>query len=106
MNIGKNLGTKLRTVLVIATSINTALMATDLTGFNNDVVDLIYKIASIICNFVIVGISTYFNNDYSEEACIHTGAMRQEKAEKKQDYVGDTFFDTDDDFDEGADIDE
>ena len=99
MNIGKNLGTKLRTVLVIATSINTALMATDLTGFNNDVVDLIYKIASIICNFVIVGISTYFNNDYSEEACIHTGAMRQ-------DYVGDTFFDTDDDFDEGADIDE
>lgn len=34
-------GTKLRTVLVIVSSLNTALMATDLTGFENPTVDLI-----------------------------------------------------------------
>jgi len=98
-----NFGTKLRTVLVIATSINTALMATDLTGFNNSTVDMIYKIASIVCNFVIEACSTYFNNDYNEIACKHTGEMRQEKAESKQDYVGDTFYS---DTEEGSDTDE
>ena len=43
-----NFGTKLRTILAIATSLNTALMATDLTGFNNGVIDLVYKIVSIV----------------------------------------------------------
>lgn len=77
-----NKGTKLRTILVIAVSIHTALLATDLTGFQNETVDLIYKIVSIIANFVIVAISTYYNNDYTEEACIGTGLTRQMKAEK------------------------
>lgn len=78
-----NFGTKLRTILAIATSLNTALMATDLTGFNNAAVDTVYKIVSIVLNFVIVACVTYYNNDYTEIACETTGELRARKAEKK-----------------------
>lgn len=87
-----NFGTKLRTILAIATSLNTALMATDLTGFNNGVVDLVYKIVSIVLNFVIVACVTYYNNDYTEIACEHTGAMRLEKEYAKGIITGEDFF--------------
>lgn len=86
-----NKGTKLRTILVIAVSVHTALMATDLTGFENETVNLVYKIASIIANFIIVAISTYYNNDYTEEACIGTGYTRYQKALKKGTFVGEDF---------------
>lgn len=78
-----NFGTKIRTVLAVATSLNTALMATDLTGFNNAAVDTVYKIVSIVLNFVIVACVTYYNNDYTEIACETTGELRARKAEKK-----------------------
>lgn len=78
-----NIGTKIRTVLAIATSLNTALMATDLTGFNNHTVDIIYKVVSIVLNFVIVACVTYYNNDYTEIACETTGELRARKAEQK-----------------------
>lgn len=87
-----NNGTIIRTILVIATCFNTALMATDVTQFGNPTVNLIYKILSVVANFIIVFCATYFNNDYSEEACIGTGMTRQLKAEKKQGYVGDFFY--------------
>lgn len=87
-----NSGTKLRTLLAIATSLNTALMATDLTGFNNGTVDAVYKIASIILNFIIVSCVTYYNNDYTEVACVQTGEMRARKAEAKGNVNGEYFF--------------
>lgn len=87
-----NKGTVIRTILVIATCFNTALMATDVAQFGNETINLIYKILSVVANFVIVFCATYFNNDYSEEACIGTGVTRQLKAEKRDDYVGDYFF--------------
>lgn len=74
-------GTKLRTILAIATSLNTALIATDLTGFDNATLDMVYKIISIILNFVIVALVTYFNNDYTEIAAEYTEDMRQAKIE-------------------------
>lgn len=85
-------GTKVRTVLAIATSLNTALMATDVTGFNNNTVDMIYKIVSIVLNFIVVACVTYFNNDYTEDAAQATGEMRQRKAEKDEDYQGENFY--------------
>lgn len=88
-----NFGTKLRTILVIATSLHTALMATDLTGFSNPTVDTIYKVASIVLNFIIVALAAYFNNDYTETACRHTGAMRLEKEQAKGIITGENFFD-------------
>ena len=87
-----NKGTIIRTVLVIATCFNTALMATDVAQFGNETLNLIYRILSVVANFVIVFCATYFNNDYSEEACIGTGITRQLKAEKRDDYIGDYFF--------------
>lgn len=87
-----NKGTILRTVLVIATCFNTALMATDIAQFHNPKLDLIYKILSVIANFVIVFCATYFNNDYTEAGAIGTGYTRQLKKEAKTGYIGDRFF--------------
>lgn len=93
-----NFGTKLRTILVVATCLNTALMATDVAQFGNNTVNLIYQILSVVANFVIVFCATYFNNDYTVEAAIGTGITRQLKAEKVDGYVGDVFYeDTDED---------
>ena len=88
-----NKGTIIRTVLVIATCLNTAMMATDFAQFHNATVDMIYKIVSVVLNFVIVFCATYFNNDYTEEACIGTGITRQLKKEREDDYKGEIFFD-------------
>lgn len=87
-----NKGTILRTILVIATCFNTALMATDIAQFHNPTLDLIYKIASVVANFVIVFCATYFNNDYTEEGAIGTGYTRQLKKEQKSGYIGERFF--------------
>ena len=75
-----NKGTKIRTILAIATSVNTALIATDVTGFNNKMLNTIYTILSIICNFVIVALTTYYNNDYTAAAAEGTGYTRALKA--------------------------
>ena len=88
-----NFGTKLRTILAIATSLNTALMATDFTGFNNGTIDLIYKIVSIVLNFIIVACVTYYNNDYTEAACEFTGMMRLDKEQRKGIITGEDFYD-------------
>lgn len=92
-----NKGTRIRTALAIATSINTALIATDVTGFQNETLNTIYKVASLIANFVVVALVTYYNNDYTEEACLGTGMTRQLKAEKSEDYDGEHFFTEEDD---------
>lgn len=88
-----NTGTVIRTALAVAVSIHTALIATDVTGFQNPKVDLIYKIVSIVVNFIVVALTTYYNQDYTEEACQGTGLTRQLKAEKKEDYNGEVFND-------------
>lgn len=88
-----NLGTIIRTIFTVASCLNTALMTIDVIQFENPTVDLIYKIASVILNFIIVACAAYFNNDYTPEACEATGTMRQKKAEKKEGYIGEVFHD-------------
>ena len=85
-----NFGTRLRTILIIVASLNTALLATDVAQFNNPIVDLIYTIISMVFNFVIVFIVTYFNNDYTEIAHRHTKSMRAEKLIMKKKKAGGT----------------
>jgi hypothetical protein len=87
-----NSGTKIRTILVIATCLNTALMSTDVAQFGNQTVNLIYKMLSVVANFVIVFCATWFNNDYTDIASQHTAEMRQHKAELEDGYIGDKFF--------------
>lgn len=74
-----NFGTKIRTILAVATCLNTALMATDVAQFHNASLDLAYRIISVILNFVIVACVTWFNNDYTPEACEGTGLTRSLK---------------------------
>lgn len=89
-----NNGTRIRTVLVIATCLNTALMATDVAQFQNATLDLVYRVASVVLNFIIVACATWFDNNYTEEACQGTGLTRQLKAQKKEGYIGEVFTDT------------
>ena len=90
-----NFGTKIRTILAVATCLNTALMATDIAQFHNAELDLAYRIISVILNFVIVACVTWFNKDYTPEACEGTGLTRMLKAEEDglgvivEDYIED-----------------
>ena len=95
-----NFGTKIRTILAVATSLNTALMATDLTGFGNHTVDIIYRVVSIVLNFVVVACVTYYNNDYTEIAAECTGEMRARKAEMKGNVCGEYFYVDDEEVEE------
>lgn len=87
-----NKGTIIRTVLAIALVINSGAIATGVAEFENPTVDMVYKILSFCATAVILFINTYFNNDYTPEACVGTGITRQLKAEKKEEYVGEKFF--------------
>ena len=89
-----NTGTKIRTVLAVLTTLNTVLAVTDVAQFGNETVNFWYKVISVIVNAAVVGINTWFNNDYTEEACEGTGLTRQLKAEKSEDYIGEVFEDT------------
>jgi hypothetical protein len=51
----------------------------------------------VVCGLIVDGITTYFNNDYTEVAAKHTAEMRQEKAELNPNYKGDRFFSEPDD---------
>lgn len=90
-----NQGTKIRTILAVLTTINTVLAVTDVTQFGNETVTFYYKMLSVIVNAIVVAINTYYNNDYTEEACVGTGMTRQLKAESAEGYIGEKFF-TDD----------
>lgn len=98
-----NTGTKIRTALAIATSINMAIAAMDVAQFGNETANTIYKIFSMIANAIVVGLVAYYNNDYTKVAAEHTGAMRQEKAEQKENYVGEKFFEDVEDHEEADD---
>ena len=86
-----NKGTVIRTILAVALVINSGAIATGVAEFENPTVNLVYKILSFCATVVIMFVNTYYNNDYTPEACIGTGLTRQLKAEK-EDYIGEKFF--------------
>lgn len=90
-----NKGTVIRTIMAIALVINSGAIATGIAEFNDPVVDKWYKIVSFIATAVILFVNTYFNNDYTEEACIGTGYTRLLKEQKKiqnGEMIGEDFF--------------
>ena len=97
-----NRGTKFRTVFGVLVTLNTMLAVTDITQFGNDTLTLWYKIVSVIINAIVVGINTYYNNDYTPEAAIGTGITRQLKLEKEMGYIGDKFY-TEEPYDDSVD---
>lgn len=106
-----NKGTKIRTALRIIVSIYSAFCVHqvaisqlgDMLGI--PWLAVVCAIIVVLLGLVVDALTTYYNNDYTEEACIGTGITRQLKAENSEDYIGDKFF-TDIDIDESGDDDE
>lgn len=72
-------GTRIRTALAILTSLNMFLAALDIAQFGNEKANLVYKIASVVVNALVIAVNNYYNNQYTEEACKGTGLTRQLK---------------------------
>ena len=88
-------GTKIRTALRIAVSLNTAIYAVSAAvgGLGFNWLTLAWAILTIISDLVVSALTTYYNNNYTEEACIGTGLTRQLKAERyNTDYAGEYFY--------------
>ena len=98
-----NKGTKIRTVLAVLTTINTILAVTDVAQFGNEKLTLAYQIISVIVNAIVIGINTWYNNDYTPEACEGTGLTRLLKQMDNEEYNGEDFSGEDL---EGAEVDE
>ena len=65
---------------------------------------LIWTGLTIASDFAVAAVTTYYNCDYTEEACRYTGLMRLEKASRIYDEIsGEDFFDELDDVEEGED---
>lgn len=93
-----NKGTKARTALRVVFSIYTAFCMWEVSiaklGEQLHIPWLVALCAIVIVasGLIVDALTTYFNNDFTEEACKGTGITRQLKAEKKEDYIGDYFF--------------
>ena len=74
-----NLGTKLRTILAIATALNTANVMSAFAEFDNPIISTIYKAISLIALIIVLSANTYFNNDYTPEGQAGTLITRQMK---------------------------
>lgn len=92
-----NFGTKLRTILAIATALNTANVMSAFAEFDNPIISTIYKAVSLIALIIVMSANTYYNNDYTETACKYTGMMRLEKEQNKGIFSGENFTDEGDD---------
>lgn len=90
-----NNGTKIRTIVFAIACVNQAIVSVGDVDFGNYTVNVVYKVISTAFTIIAGAIALYYNNDFTEEACIGTALTRQLKAEKRKDYVGDIFFDND-----------
>ena len=87
-----NKGTKVRTILFAIACVNQAIASVGDVDFGSHTVNVIYKVISTALTIIVGAVALYYNNDFTEEACIGTGVTRQLKAEKEEDYVGDYFY--------------
>lgn len=86
-----NLGTKIRTALRVAVSINTAVYAVSaaVTGLGFGKLTFLWTVLTIASDFVVSAITTYYNNDYTEEA--HEATIEMRLLKKKEDLPVDYF---------------
>ena len=87
-----NRGTKIRTAVLAVAIINQAISQVGEPDFGNETANMVYRIISYIFTVAAAAIAFWYNNDFTEEACIGTGVTRQLKAEKREDYYGDFFY--------------
>lgn len=88
MNLGVNKGTKIRTILRIAASLqraialSTAAISAFTDQYNLTILALIWMIFTLICDFVVDFLTTYYNNDYTPEAEVGTLTTRDMKEKR------------------------
>ncbi len=87
-----NKGTRLRTFFLVITLLNQANVSLGGMEFGNEKVNLVYKIVSYLLTLGAAVAAFWYNNDFTEEACLGTALTRQLKAEQSEDYIGDYFF--------------
>ena len=96
--------TKIQTVAALIAAVIALLRIFGITEFDNMTEDMIAAIATAI---VMVGTWAYAshwkNNDFTEEACEATGEMRAKKAEAKENFVGESFYNDTEEVLEGED---
>ena len=98
-----NFGTKVRTIARIFASLNTATYAVSaaVAGLGFGWLTLVWTVLTIALDFAVAFFTTYYNNDYTPEACRHTGEMRAEKAERNG--INGEYFYMDDETEEEVD---
>ena len=84
-------GTKIRTFLAVLAVINQAIAMTEIPDFGNDYANMAYKVITYVISVTVLAANTWYNNDYTEEALMYTGMMRQAKLEQSDDYEGERF---------------
>lgn len=99
-----NAGTKIRTALRIAVSLDTAAFAVAAAIGNLGIGWLTYAwgVFVIITDFAVSALTTYYNNDYTSEMAEATGYGRMLKAQKDGEVLGENFFDEADEVIENA----
>lgn len=106
-----NNGTKIRTALRIVFSIYTAFCAWQVSiselskQLNAPWLIAVCAIVIVASGIIVDILTTYYNNDYTEEAAQGTGLTRQLKEQKKDGYVGE-YFDMEEDAENFEDDDE
>lgn len=90
-----NTGTKIRTAIRIATSINTAAFAAmaAIGELNIGWLTTVWTIITIVSDVVVAVLTTYYNQDYTEAAAVGTGYTRILKAQENGVVFGENFFD-------------
>ena len=82
-----NFGTRLRTVLAVATALNTANVMSAFAEFDNPIISTIYKAISLIALVIVLSANTYYNNDYTIEG--DTGTKNTRQMKELRNYVPD-----------------
>lgn len=106
-----NNGTKIRTALRIVFSIYTAFCAWQVSiselskQLNAPWLIAVCAVVIVASGIIVDILTTYYNNDYTEEAAQGTGLTRQLKEQKKDGYVGE-YFDMEEDAENFEDDDE
>ena len=91
-----NFGTKLRTFLRIAVSVNTAVYAVSaaINDLGSPRIAAAWAMFTILSDLIVAFLTTYYNNDYTQIAAEKTGEMRLVKMQKGGQYIGENFFNT------------
>lgn len=86
-----NRGTRLRTIARVIASLNTAVYAVtaSVNGLGFTKLTLLWTILTIVVDFAVAFVTTYYNNDYTiegEVGTIHTRELKERRNEIMSEY--------------------